>query len=161
MVVFTAGAVTTVAWAVGALVILLDLAIGATAPTYGPWLVAGALPLSLSGVGCWLIGGMPAFTLRTGCLGAVWGIGLTLFVGGTYDLLQGAQNVRLGGPAYQAAADDLVRTVIFELIFAVAVIAGVAIWRRRWFPTLAVGATVLCLVGTLDNIFMAMASTPF
>jgi len=44
-VLFTAGGVATVAWAVVAILTLVDLADGATAPTYVPSLVAGAIPL--------------------------------------------------------------------------------------------------------------------
>ena len=58
-VVFCAGAVATLAWAVGALLTLLDLALGATAPTYMPWLAAGAIPVTIAVAGVWLHGGMP------------------------------------------------------------------------------------------------------
>src|SRR5438270_10133137 len=155
------GAVAPVAWGVGALATLIDLAIGARAPTYVPWLLAGTIPLSLAGAGVLLHGGMPTLTRRTGCLGAAWGVGLILFFGGADGLLQGAHNVRLGGPAYQAAADGLVGAVIVELVLILAITAGVALWRRRWFPPLAVGATLFCIFGLLDTIFIGMASAPF
>jgi hypothetical protein len=160
-VVFTVGAVATVAWGVGALVTLLDLAIGARASTYGPWLLAGGIPVAIAFAGVLLYGGIPALTLRTGCLGAAWGVGLILFLGGIDGLLQGAQNVRLGGPAYQAEANDLVRAVIVELVLTVAITAGVTLWRRRWFPTLAAVATIMCIVGMLDIILIGMLSVPF
>jgi hypothetical protein len=161
VVVFTIGAVATVAWGVGALVTLVDLAIGARADTYGPWLVAGGIPLLVAFAGILLYGGVPELTLRTGCLGAAWGVGLILFLGGMDGLLGGSGNVRLGGPAYQAQANDLVRAVIVELVLAVAITAGVALWRRRWFPTLAAGATIMCIIGMLDIVFIGMASAPF
>jgi hypothetical protein len=160
-VVLTVGAVATVAWGLGALVILLDLAIGARASTYGPWLLAGGIPLAIAFAGVLLYGGMPALTPRTGCLGAAWGIGLILFLGGIDGLLQGAQNVRLGGPAYRAEANDLVRAVIVELVLTVAITAGVTLWRRRWFPTLAAAATIMCIIGMLDIIFIGVLSVPF
>lgn len=159
--VFTVGAVSTVAWGVGALVTLVDLAIGARADTYGPWLVAGGIPLLVAVVGVLLYGGVPELTLRTGCLGVAWGVGLILFLGGIDGLLGGARNVGLGGPAFQAEANDLVRAVIIELVLAVAITAGVALWRRRWFPTLAAGATIMFIIGMLDIIFIGMASAPF
>jgi MFS superfamily sulfate permease-like transporter len=104
---------------------------------------------------------MPHLTPRTGCLGAAWGVGLLLFVGGIDGLLQGSQNVRLSGPAYQAEANDLVRSVIVELVLTLLLTAGVALWRRRWFPTLATGASIMCIIGILDIIFIGMASAPF
>jgi hypothetical protein len=161
VVVFAVGAVATVAWGVGALVTLLDLAIGARGNTYGAWLVAGAIPLLVAFAGVLLYGGVPAVTLRTGCLGAAWGVGLILFLGGMDGLLQGARNVRLGGPAFQAEATGLGHAVIIELVLAVAITAGVALWRRRWFPTLGAGATIMCIIGMLDLIFIGMASAPF
>lgn len=161
VVVFTVGAVATVAWGVGALVTLVDLAIGARADTYGQWLVAGGVPLLVAVAGLLLYGGVPPLTLRTGCLGAAWGVGLILFSGGIAGLLGGAQSVRLGGPAFQAEANDLVRAVIVELVLAIAIMAGVALWRRRWFPTLAAGATIMFIIGMLDIIFIGMASAPF
>ena len=161
VVIFTVGAVATVGWGVGALATLVDLAIGARADTYGPWLVAGVVPLSVAGAGVLLYGRVPELTLRTGCVGVAWGVGLTLFLGGIDGLLGGAQNVRLGGPAYQAEANDLVRAVIVELVLAVAITAGVALWRRRWFPTLVAGATIVFIIGMVDVIFIGMASAPF
>jgi hypothetical protein len=159
-VVFALGTVATVAWGVGAIATLFDLAIGARADTYQPWLLAGAIPLGVVIAGVWLYGGMPPLTLRTGCLGAALGVGLILFFSGIEGLLQGARNVRLGGPAYQAEADNLVGAVIAELVLAVALTTGVGLWRKRWFPALAVGATVMSIVGMLDIIFIAMASAP-
>jgi hypothetical protein len=161
VVVFTVGAVATVGWGVGALVTLLDLAIGARANTYGPWLLAGGIPVLVTLAGILLNRGMPALTLRIGCLGVAWGVGLILFLGGIDGLLQGAQNVRLGGQTYQAEANDLVRAVIVQLVLAAAITAGVALWRRRWFPTLAAGAIVMFIIGMLDIIFIGMASAPF
>jgi hypothetical protein len=161
VVIFTLGAVATVGWGVGALATLVDLAIGARADTYVPWLVAGGLPLSVAVAGVLLYGGVPELTLRTGCLGVAWGVGLILFLGGIDGLLGGARNVRLGGPAYQAEANDLVRAVIVELVLAAAITAGVAVWRRRWFPTLAAGATITFIIGMVDVIFIGMASAPF
>jgi hypothetical protein len=160
-VVFTVGAVATVGWGVGALVTLLDLAIGARANTYRPWLLAGGIPVLVTLAGILLNRGMPALTLRIGCLGVAWGVGLILFLGGIDGLLQGAQNVRLGGRAYQAEANNLVRAVIVQLVLAAAITAGVALWRRRWFPTLAAGAIVMFIIGMLDIIFIGMASAPF
>jgi hypothetical protein len=161
VVVFTVGAVATVAWSVGALITLLDLAIGARADTYGPWLVAGGIPALVAFAGVLLYGGVPELTLRRVCLGAAWGVGLILFLGGMDGLLQGARNVRLGGPTYQAEANALVGAVIVELVLTVAITAGVALWRRRWFPALAAGATIMCTIGLLDIIFIGMASAPF
>lgn len=160
-VVFTVGAIATAGWSVGALLTLVDLAIGATAPTYGPWLAAGSIPIATALVGVLLYGGLPQVTLRTGCLGAAWGVGLLLFMAGLYDMLQAAANIRFGGPSNQAAADGLIRAVIVELLLTMAVIGGIALWRRRWFPTLAAGATILCVIGLLDNIFLTMAAAPF
>lgn len=159
--VFTVGAVATVAWGVGALVTVLDLAIGARSSTYGPWLLAGGIPLAIAFAGVLLYGGIPASTPRTGCLGAAWGVGTILFLGGIDGLLQGAQNVRLGGPAYQAEADDLVRAVIVELVLTVVITAGVMLWRRRWFPALTAAATIMCIVGMLNIILIGMLSVPF
>jgi hypothetical protein len=149
------------AWGVGALLTLLDLVIGATAPTYLPWLVAGAIPLAIAVAGVLLYGGVPRVTLRTGCLGAAWGVGLLLFIGGIAGVLHGADNVRLGGPSYQAEANVLVRALIVELVLSVTITAGIALWRRRWFPTLVAGAIIMCMIGILDTIFIAMASAPF
>jgi hypothetical protein len=164
LVVFAIGAVATAAWGVGAALTLLDLAIGVRAPTYLPWLLAGSIAVAIAVVGLLFYGGLPRVTLRTGCLGAAWGIGLLLFVGGLYDMLQAAANVRLGGPANQVAADGLIRAVVAELLLTVAVSVGIALWRRRWFPTLVAGATVLCVVGLLDNIssrWQALRSKPW
>lgn len=160
-VVFCVGAVATVAWGVGALLTLLDLALGATAPTYVPWLVAGAIPLAITAAGVSLLGRIPRLTQRTGCLGAAWGVGLLLFIGGIDGMLQGAHNVSLGGASYQAEASTLVRAVVAELLLTVAVVAGIALWRRRWFPTLVAAATMLCIIGLLDTIFIVMGSAPF
>lgn len=86
---------------------------------------------------------------------------MILFLGGIDGLLQGAQNVRLGGPAYQAEADELVSAVIVELVLTVAITAGVTLWRRRWFTTLTAAATIMCIVGMLDIILIGMLSVPF
>lgn len=161
IVVFTAGAVASVAWGAGAFLTLVDLAIGARAPTYVPWLLAGGAPIGITLAGVLLYGGRPPLTPRTGCLGAAWGVGLFLFVGGIDGMLDGAHNVRLGGPLYQAEANGLVLAVVFELVLGVAITGGIALWRRRWFPTLVTGATIVCVVGLLDFIFIGMASAPF
>jgi hypothetical protein len=160
-VVFCVGAVATVAWGVGALLTLLDLALGATAPTYVPWLVAGAIPVTIAAAGVLLYGGMPRVTRRAGWLGAAWGVGLLFFIGGVDAMLHGANNVRLGGPSGQTEANVLVRAVVVELVLTVAIPAGIALWRRRWFPTLVAGATMVCFIGLLDTIFIVMASAPF
>jgi hypothetical protein len=51
--------------------------------------------------------------------------------------------------------------VIVELVLTLLLTAGVALWRRRWFPTLATGASIMCIIGILDIIFIGMASAPF
>jgi hypothetical protein len=158
---FTIGAVATFGWSVGALVTLTDLAIGAMASTYAPWLLAGVVPLGIAVLGVALYGGIPQLTLRSGCLGAAWGFGLLVFVAGVQGLLQGAHNVGLGGPTYQSEARVLVGAVIVEVLLTIAITAGVAVWRRRWFSALAAAATLMCILGVLDVVFIAMASAPF
>ena len=69
LVIFAVGAVGTIGWGVGALVTLVDLAIGARADTYVPWLVVGGVPLSVAVAGVLLYGRVPELTPRTGCLG--------------------------------------------------------------------------------------------
>ena len=161
VVIFTVGAIATVSWGVGALATVVDLAIGARSDTYGPWLLIGGIPLFVALAGVLLNGGVPSLTLRTGCLGSAWGVGLIFFLSGVYGLLEGARNVRLGGPAYQAEADNLVRLVIVELLLAAAITAGVALWRRQWFSALAAGATLMCVIGMFDIVLIGMASAPF
>jgi hypothetical protein len=89
------------------------------------------------------------------------GVGLFLFIVGVDGILEGARNVRLGGPPYQSEANGLVRIGVVELLLVVAITAAVALWRRRWFPTLVAAATILCIVGLMDFIFIGMASAPF
>jgi len=161
IVAFATGAVASVAWGAGAFLTLLDIAIGARSPTYVPWLVAGAIPIGIAAAGVLLYGGTPRLTLRTGCLGAAMAVGLFLFIGGVDGILEGARNVRLGGPSYQSEANGLFRIGVVELLLAVAITAAIALWRRRWFPTLVVAATILCIVGLMDFIFIGMASAPF
>ncbi|HKV29941.1 MAG TPA: hypothetical protein VJT14_02880 [Candidatus Dormibacteraeota bacterium] len=147
----------TVAWAVVAVFTLVDLADGATAPTYVPSLVAGAIPVAIALVGVSFYGGLPRVTLRAGCLGAAWGVALLFFIGGIYGTLDSANTARLSGPSYQAEASKMVRAVVVEAILTLAVTAGIGLWRRQWFPTLVAGATLMCIFGLFDLLFFTRA----
>jgi hypothetical protein len=156
-VLFTAGGVATVAWAVVAILTLVDLAGGATAPTYVPSLVAGAIPLAITVAGVLFYGRVPRVTLQAGCLGAAWGVALALFIAGIYGTLDAANGARLGGPSYQAEASAKVRAVVVEPILTLAVMAGIGLWRRQWLPTLVAGATLMFIFGLLDLLLFTRA----
>ena len=145
------------AWAVFAILTLVDLAGGATAPTYVPSLVAGAIPLAITVAGVLFYGGVPRVTLRAGCLGAAWGVALLLFIGGIYGTLEAANGLRLGGPSDQAEASTMVRAVVVESILTLGVMAGIGLWRRQWLGTLVAGATVMSILGLVDLLFFTRA----
>jgi hypothetical protein len=147
-VLFTAGGVATVAWAVVAILTLVDLADGATAPTYVPSLVAGAIPLAITVAGVLFYGGVPSVTLRAGCLGAAWGVALLFFIGGIYGTIDAAN---------KAEVSAMVRAVVVEPILTLAVMAGIGLWRRQWLPTLVAGATLMFIFGLLDLLFFTRA----
>jgi hypothetical protein len=157
VVIFTAGGVATVAWAVVAILTLVDLAGGATAPTYVPSLEAGAIPLAITVAGVLFYGGVPRVTLRAGCLGAAWGVALLLFIAGIYGTLDTARGMRLSGPSDQAQASAMVRTVVVEPILTLAAMAGIGLWRRQWLPTLVAAATLMSILGLLDLLFFTSA----
>jgi hypothetical protein len=154
---FIAGAVGTVYWGVGAVLIVNDLAIGATAPDYVPWLVAGILPVTIAAAGALLYGRIPRVTPQTGCLGSAWGVGLFLFIGGVWGTLDGIKNLRLSGPSYQAEASAVALALVIELVLGTAVTAAVGLWRREWFPTLVATATLMCVIGLLDLLLFTGA----